>query len=153
MSADGQDLRLRPATVADAALLLEWRNDEATRQASHNTGVVTPEDHARWLDALLRDPSRRLFIAEVNGDPVGSVRADRDPDGACHELSWTVAPSARGRGLGIPMVRRLLAEVTGPVRAEVKPGNLASVRMAEAAGLRFEVLRDGVMHFRRPAHP
>jgi UDP-2,4-diacetamido-2,4,6-trideoxy-beta-L-altropyranose hydrolase len=153
MSADGQDLRLRPATVADAALLLEWRNDEATRLASHNTGVVTPEDHARWLDALLRDPSRRLFIAEVNGDPVGSVRADRDPDGACHELSWTVAPAARGRGMGVRMVQLLLAEVSGPVRAEVKPGNQASVRIAEAAGLAFDVERNGVMHFQTRRHP
>lgn len=153
MSTDGQDLRLRPATVADAALLLEWRNDEATRQASHNTGVVTPEDHARWLDALLRDPSRRLFIAEVNGDPVGSVRADRDPDGACHELSWTVAPAARGRGMGVRMVQLLLAEVSGPVRAEVKPGNQASVRIAEAAGLAFDVERNGVMHFQTRRHP
>lgn len=153
MSADGQDLRLRPATVADAALLLEWRNDEATRLASHNTGVVTPEDHARWLDALLRDPSRRLFIAEVNGDPVGSVRADRDPDGACHELSWTVAPAARGRGMGVRMVQLLLAEVSGPVRAEVKPGNQASVRIAEAAGLAFDVERNGVMRFQTRRHP
>lgn len=153
MSADGQDLRLRPATVADAALLLEWRNDEATRLASHNTGVVTPEDHARWLDALLRDPSRRLFIAEVNGDPVGSVRADRDPDGACHELSWTVAPATRGRGMGVRMVQLLLAEVSGPVRAEVKPGNQASVRIAEAAGLAFDVERNGVMRFQTRRHP
>jgi RimJ/RimL family protein N-acetyltransferase len=148
MSEDRQDLRLRPATAADAALLLEWRNDEATRLASHNTDKVRPEDHARWLDALLRNPARRLFIAEVNGEPVGSVRADRDPDGACHELSWTVAPSARGLGLGAPMVRLLLAEVSGPVRAEVKPGNPASVRIAEAAGLRFDGERDGVLHFR-----
>jgi RimJ/RimL family protein N-acetyltransferase len=77
------------------------------------------------------------------------VRADRDPDGTCHELSWTVAPSARGRGLGISMVQLLLAEVSGPVRAEVKPGNPASVRIAEAAGMRFDCEREGVLHFRR----
>jgi RimJ/RimL family protein N-acetyltransferase len=148
MNEEDEGLRLRPATAADAALLLAWRNDEATRLASHNTERVHPEDHARWLDALLRNPARRLFIAEANGEPVGSVRADRDDDGACHELSWTVAPSARGRGLGAPMVRLLLAEVSGPVRAEVKPGNPASVRIAEAAGLCFEAERDGVLHYR-----
>jgi RimJ/RimL family protein N-acetyltransferase len=148
MSDGGQDLRLRPATAADAALLLEWRNDETTRHASHNTAAVTPEDHARWFDALLRNPSRRLFIAEDHGEPVGSVRADRDPDGACHELSWTVAPSARGRGVGVRMVQLLLAEVSGQVRAEVKPGNPASVRIAEAAGLRFDAERNGVLHYR-----
>ena len=141
-------LRLRPATAADAALLLAWRNDEATRQASHHTAAIEPESHARWLEALLRNPARRLFIAEEQGEPVGSVRADRDPDGACHELSWTVAPSARGRGIGAGMVRLLRAEVRGPVRAEVKPGNAASVRIAEAAGLHFEAEREGVLHFR-----
>jgi RimJ/RimL family protein N-acetyltransferase len=141
-------LRLRPATAADAALLLAWRNDEATRQASHHTAAIEPEVHARWMEALLRDPARRLFIAEEQGEPVGSVRADREPDGACHELSWTVAPSARGRGIGARMVRLLLAEVPGPVRAEVKPGNAASVRIAEAAGLRFDGECEGVLHFR-----
>lgn len=148
MNEDDAGLRLRPATAADATLLLAWRNDEATRLASHHTEPVHPEDHARWLDALLRNPARRLFIAEAHGEPVGSVRADRDDDGACHELSWTVAPSARGRGFGARMVRLLMAEVSGPVRAEVKPGNPASVRIAEAAGLCFDVERDGVMHFR-----
>jgi UDP-2,4-diacetamido-2,4,6-trideoxy-beta-L-altropyranose hydrolase len=153
MNEEGQGLHLRPATAADAALLLAWRNDEATRLASHNTEPVHPEDHARWIDALLRNPARRLFIAEASGEPVGSVRADRDEDGSCHELSWTVAPAARGRGIGACMVRLLLAEVSGPVRAEVKPGNPASVRIAEAAGLCFEAERDGLMHFgarRRP---
>jgi RimJ/RimL family protein N-acetyltransferase len=147
MNEEDPGLRLRPATAADAALLLAWRNDEATRLASHNTDPVRPGDHARWLDALLRSPARRLFIAEANGEPVGSVRADRDDDGACHELSWTVAPTARGRGFGVRMVRLLMAEVSGPVRAEVKPGNQASVRIAEAAGLAFEAERDGVFHF------
>lgn len=145
-----ETLRLRPATAADAALLLAWRNDEATRLASHNTAAVEADAHVRWLDALLRDPARRLFIAVEHGEPVGSVRADRDPDGDCHELSWTVAPAARGRGIGARMVRLLLSEVSGPVRAEVKPGNAASVRIAEAAGLHFEAEREGVLHFKSP---
>ena len=153
MNEEDEGLRLRPATAADAALLLAWRNDDATRMASHNTEPVHPEDHARWLDALLRNPARRLFIAEANGEPVGSVRADRDDDGACHELSWTVAPTARGRGLGVRMVRLLMTEVSGPVRAEVKPGNPASVRIAEAAGLAFEAERMGLLHFRSSHHP
>jgi RimJ/RimL family protein N-acetyltransferase len=51
------------------------------------------------------------------------------------------------------MVRLLLAEVSGPVRAEVKPGNAASVRIAEAAGLCFEAERDGVLHYRAGRWP
>lgn len=145
--APGEELHLRPATAADAALLLAWRNDEGTRSASHTTRAIEPGEHARWLDATLRNPDRRLFIAQEHGEAVGSARADRDADGACHELSWTVAPAARGRGVGVRMVRLLMAEVSGPVRAEVKPGNPASVRIAEAAGLRFDEERGGVLHF------
>lgn len=143
-------LTLRPACAADAALLLAWRNDAGTRGASHSTRPITPEEHARWLAATLDNPHRQLLVAEEQGVPVGSVRADRDPQGDCHELSWTVAPDARGRGIGARMVGLLVQRLGGAVRAEIKPGNHASMRIAQAAGLHFAGERDGVLHYRAP---
>lgn len=143
-------LRLRPATMEDAALLLHWRNHPATRAASHDTGVIAVEDHLRWLQASLASPRRLLFIAESGCDAVGTVRADVEP--GVHLISWTVAPSARGAGVGKAMVQQLAERLAGPLRAEIKVGNAASVRIAESAGFRLEEQTGGVLHYWRRPH-
>ena len=142
-------LTLRPATLADAERLLRWRNDPATRAASHHAGEVPPDDHRRWLSESLQNPRRQLFIAESEGQAVGVVRADEGRDAI--ELSWTVAPEARGRGVGGQMVRLFAERFDRPVRAEVRAGNVGSARIAEKAGMTLD-RRDGdVLHFTRPA--
>lgn len=140
-------IRLRKATLQDADLLLEWRNDPQTRLASHHTAVVEREQHLSWLKATLDDPSRQLWIAEEKGVPVGTVRADWTDDS--YQLSWTVAPSARGRGVAKQMVARLAGQISQPIRAQVKQENIASVRVAESAGMEFEREADGVLHYQR----
>lgn len=133
----------------DCDLLLAWRNDPVTRQASRREDAVGREDHVRWLRAVLADPQRQLYIAEEEGRPVGTVRADLS-DGV-YEISWTVAPSARGAGVGKRMVALLVEQFTGPLRAEVKVGNPASVRIAEATGFRLQSKAEGILHYFRPA--
>ncbi|MDB5800985.1 MAG: GCN5-like N-acetyltransferase [Rhodocyclales bacterium] len=139
-------ITLRPATLQDAELLLAWRNDPHTRLSSHDTNEITLAQHLAWLNRVLNDVARRLFIAEEAGTPVGSVRADTEPDGTT-VLSWTVAPLARGRGVGKRMLVALLEETSGPVRAEVKIGNTASMRIAESAGLSLIHEEHGVLHY------
>ena len=142
-------MELRNATLADADLLLAWRNDPRTRAASHRQEVVERERHLRWLTDALARSDLRLFVAEENGVPVGTVRVV-DETGVA-ELSWTVAPEARGRGVGTRMVARLAERERGALRAEVRAGNVASMRIAEAAGLALDHEENGVLHYRRDA--
>ncbi len=138
---------LRPATMDDANMLLEWRNDPETREASHSMVMIQKSDHLSWLARTLSDPDRRLYIAEASGDPVGTVRSDYK-DGVW-ELSWTLSPHARGRGLAKQMVAILANQISEPIRAEVKAGNIASARIAEYAGMEFEREVDGVCFYKR----
>jgi RimJ/RimL family protein N-acetyltransferase len=147
MTAMSNGMRLRLATVADSELLLQWRNDPTTRGASHNSAHIALAEHRAWLEKTLRNPERRLYIAEEDGMPVGTARADL-ADGVW-ELSWTVAPTARGRGVGKRMVALLAQQIREPIRAEVKAGNTASARIAEQAGMTFDLEADGVLHFSR----
>ena len=143
-----EGLCLRPATIKDAALLLRWRNDKTTRMASHSTEPVQLDAHIEWLDAALADKERSLFVAEEDGVPVGTVRADL-ANGA-HELSWTVSPEARGRGVGKRMVKLLAGNIEGPIRAEIRQGRLASIRVAEYSGMvLIKEDGDGVLHYLR----
>lgn len=124
-------LTLRPATLADSTLLLEWRNDPLTRAMSISTDEVHLAAHEAWLARSLDNPDRSLLIAEHDGRPVATVRIDRGDE---TELSWTVAPIARGRGVGSAAV----STVAQPgMVARIKPENTASRRIAERAGFRF----------------
>src|ERR1044071_700613 len=93
----------RSALPADAERLFRWRNDPATRAASVEGGAVAWDDHVAWLTRSLASRDRRLLVAEVDGEPIGTVRFDRQ--GAEWVMSWTVAPERRGQGLGGRMVR------------------------------------------------
>lgn len=142
-----KDLKLRIVELADADILLEWRNDPKTRSASKNTEIITRQDHLQWLEQTLENENRKLFIAEEKGIPVGTVRAEYSGD--AWKLSWTVAPCLRGRGIGQRMVALLVNQIDGPVSAEVKARNQASVRIAEKLGMVLIQEKDGVMVFRR----
>ncbi len=101
------------------------------------------------MTKTVNDANRRLFVAEENGVPVGTVRADLS-DGV-YELSWTVAPNARGRGVGKRMVALLASQISAPIRAEVKAGNSSSIRIAEYVGMQYDREDNGVLHYRRAA--
>ncbi|MDA3970194.1 MAG: GNAT family N-acetyltransferase [Desulfobulbaceae bacterium] len=144
-----ETITLRPATMRDADMLLDWRNDPETRKASYNTSEVTKNDHIAWLTKTLDNSNRRLFVAEEDGAPIGTVRADLSE--GVWELSWTMAPYARGRGVAKRMVALLVQQITEPIRAEVKAGNVASARIAEHAGMKFNQKIEGVLHYSRDA--
>ena len=142
-------MRLRPATAADAELLLEWRNDPDTRKSSIETEKVKKVEHISWLSSVLDSRDRQLLIAEEKGGAVGTIRADLS-DGV-YQLSWTVAPDARGRGLGKQMVAMVARRITAPIGAQVKSDNTSSVLIAEYACMEFNQELDGLLYFSRPA--
>lgn len=110
-----RELSLRPATLADKERLLVWRNDALTREMSISTKPVSPEGHAAWLEASLASKTRTLLVGEVGGEAVGTIRLDARSDRST-EVSITVAPEARGRGLA---TRLLLAAEEHAKRAGV----------------------------------
>lgn len=94
----GSVVRVRPATMDDADLLLAWRNDPTTRAVSRQQDAVDRPGHVAWLQTSLARPDRHLLVGEVDGEPVGTVRWDEEGQGEW-EVSITVAPQARGRRL------------------------------------------------------
>jgi RimJ/RimL family protein N-acetyltransferase len=138
-------MQLRPAAMTDASLLLGWRNDPQTRANSRDTEKVQPAEHQQWLAQTLQNSERQLYIAELDGTPVGTVRADWG--GRAYELSWTTAPEHRRKGYGREMVRLLVAMLDAPVWAEIKEGNIASVHIAEAVGMRLVSTEGGFLNY------
>jgi RimJ/RimL family protein N-acetyltransferase len=148
-------LALRQATAADEARLLAWRNDPQTRAQAFSSSVVEPDEHHRWLRTRLDDHDTVLAIAELDGQAVGTVRLDRR-DRTVAELSITVAPEHRGRGLakeaialGVSQAREMLGAST--VIARIKRTNTPSLRAFTAAGFSTPRERDGVIEVQRTA--
>lgn len=127
-------LDLRAATSADAERMFDWRNDPATRAVSLEQGEIAWADHVAWLDGVLGDLSRRLFIGEIGPRAVGVIRFDFAAGGRA-TVSLYLDPALHGLGLG---PRLLLAgeEAAGPriVEASVLRDNRPSQRLFEGCG-------------------
>ena len=133
-------LHIRPATIEDAKMLFEWRNDEETRRASIIMAPLIWEEHVAWLEKSVKGvfPGRSIYIVEVGGKPAGVVRSDTRADGFT-EMSYTVSPAWRGKGLGKRMVTQFAREhLRGKkLAARIKKGaNPASEAIARALGLK-----------------
>ena len=126
-------MEVRPATAADADLLLAWANDPTTRAAGFHPDPISLATHRRWLARWLAAPRRRLLIGVDEGEPIGLVRLDRDEEGRV-ETGISVARDARGRGLG----RMLLAAALEAARADPALGArsfVARIRLDNPASI------------------
>jgi predicted dehydrogenase/RimJ/RimL family protein N-acetyltransferase len=129
---------LREADTNDAERLLAWRNDPDTRRWSRDTHTVEPQEHGSWLRGVLADGLTQLWVADLEGSPVGQVRIGPSLNGSA-EVHIGLAPEARGRGLGtavlIQAAARALAEPGRNVlSAHIKPTHEASLRAFARAG-------------------
>lgn len=124
-------MRFREAVIGDARNLFDWRNDPVTCENSINSEPISWESHVAWLNKSLKSSDRKLFIAELDGVPIGTVRYDKIPEG--DELSWTVSPASRSRGIGYRMVSEALGNRPAQI-ARIKRDNIASQKIAVKTG-------------------
>ena len=136
-------ITLRPASAADEALLLKWANDPATRAAGFRPALITPDEHHLWLSSRLSSEAGRLFIGMSQDGPIGQVRMDRDAEGRV-EIGISVAPEARGRGIGKALLDAALQAASRDEDlaarafiARIRPENPISQALFEGAGFRL----------------
>jgi RimJ/RimL family protein N-acetyltransferase len=67
-----------------------------------HTEEVSPEDHARWFRHMIIN-RRRNIRCHNRGRTVGIIRFDWNPGHDACEISMTVAPEHRGKGVGFAM--------------------------------------------------
>ena len=131
---------LRDVAADDSRLLWEWRNAPDVRAAAFNSEPIPWEQHEKWFAAMITDSHRLLYVAELDGEPVGQVRFDLDTDRTVADISVMLSAAVRGRGLGTELVRtgveRARSDVTElkAVRAYVRNTNEPSLRMFARAG-------------------
>ena len=141
------ELRLRPATRADAELLGRWQ------QAPHVAEGV-PEEYWAWEFELGREVDwREHLLAELDGRPVGFVQIidpEREethywgdvPGGLRAIDIWIGEPEFLGRGLGTRMMQLALERCFRPpevtaVLIDPLASNTRVHRFYERLGFRF----------------
>lgn len=126
-------MKLREATYDDWKLLLEWRNDPSTRENSFTQEEIPEHIHKLWFNDSLSNPYRKIYIFESNLIPVGTLRSDYFLNDE-YILSWNIAPLQRGKGYGVKILELFLQNKTGKFIAEIKPENIASIKMVKKNG-------------------
>tara|TARA_R110000751_G_scaffold6403_6_gene27327 strand:+ start:43 stop:645 length:603 start_codon:yes stop_codon:yes gene_type:complete len=129
-------MKLRKATFNDWKVLLDWRNDPLTRKNSFTQEIVKEENHKKWFRKNLIDETSNLFILETKtNEPVGTIRSD-EIDNNSYLLSWNISPNHRKKGHGSLILNLFLQNKIGMFTAEIKPENLASIKMVEKNGFK-----------------
>ncbi len=131
-------LTLRPASLDDAQLLLDWANDPAVRAASFDSAPIPFDTHVRWLAGKLAGGETAFFICEDRTRPVGYARVERR-DARTGELAVSVDESCRGRGYGRTLIARAAAAGSTAlgvdrVTARGTRAHVSSLRAFRAAG-------------------
>ena len=136
-------MRLRKAIFKDWKILLGWRNDPLTRKNSFTQEIIKEENHKKWFRKNLIDKKSNLFILETEAnEPVGTIKSDKT-DNNSYLLSWNISPLHRKKGYGNLILNLFLQDKIGTFIAEIKPGNIASIKMVEKNEIYKKIIEKG----------
>lgn len=100
----GQKAVLRPITIEDTPLIVQWRNTSEVRQQFIFRETFTDEMHRHWMETKIAGGEVVQYIIEDANlrKPVGSVYfRDISDQNHCAEFGIFIGDSnARGRGIG-----------------------------------------------------
>jgi UDP-2,4-diacetamido-2,4,6-trideoxy-beta-L-altropyranose hydrolase len=134
----GEMITHRIATPEDSRMVFDWINDPYVREQSFNTSPITPEEHAAWFSARMKDPDSLYFIiGDKNGSPLGQVRYDTT--GTEATISILIDRRYRGQNIGtraMQITSQKLFEKTAVtiIHAYIKTTNQISCRAFARAG-------------------
>ncbi|MGG5173687.1 GNAT family N-acetyltransferase [Pseudarthrobacter sp. J1763] len=147
------ELSIRPATVEDAGILFDWRNEASVRAVSRQRGELHWGDHVAWVTRAVANPEVCLLIAQFEGARIGTVRFHVvEPN--VWEASITLAPEMRGRGMASAVlaaaeVHFFVDHPEAILQAAMLESNVQSFKLFQGAGYVGELERiDGELWYR-----
>lgn len=153
------DVKLRVAKMRDAKILEKlilgnraWlRPWEATNPESPNSFDV--KSQLRGLLRQLDDQSGMPFLIEVQGEVQGQLNIANVMYGSVSSavLGYWISPEVAGRGImptAVALATDYLMDQVGLHRVEIniRPENVASLRVVQKLGFRYEGLKQRYIH-------
>ena len=124
---------IRPATLADGALLRAWVNaDDSLKWKKDTKNLISKDEHLAWLHSRLADPFTQIWIASNDGTPSGQVRLEKMGDFVYVDIY--VVAEARGSGLATFALNESISRYTKPLGSKtfcaiVNPENEISEKL------------------------
>lgn len=132
----------RRAEPEDCRAVFELSNDPLVRAVSFSSEPIPYDTHVKWFASRLRDPDCLFLLFFEGNELAAQVRFTRNPVEGLAEVSISVSPAYRGRGMALEMMKE--AETLLPkswtvrgIKALVKVDNEASNRFFVKAGYAF----------------
>jgi UDP-2,4-diacetamido-2,4,6-trideoxy-beta-L-altropyranose hydrolase len=135
-------LIVRSATKDDAKNLFYWRNHENNRLYANHSQEFSMENHVKWLNSVLTDSKRYLYIVSDKKNDIGIVRFDVNPN--YNLVSIYLVPNMHGKGYGVHVLeaaeKYFLSTVKNdnPFYAEILPSNQNSINLFKKLGYRLD---------------
>lgn len=143
-------LKLRNAQKRDCKFLWLLRNHPDSRKFQFNKEEIPYQEHLKWFNNSLGNKNRKIYIAENNKKRVGQIRFDREITFAI--VNVEVNPMEKGKGYGSQIIsegskRYFEEEKVDIIMAEILEENVASVKVFERAGYRFNQRKGKVLEY------
>jgi pseudaminic acid synthase len=129
---------IRVATLDDMKNIFELSNEESVRSNSINSNTISWDNHIVWFKQRIQSPESVFYVVESHENQfIGQVRFDNKGEGWV--VSISIMPTFRGMGITASILRKAcdMANVD-PLIAYIKESNVASLKIFEKAGFRFE---------------
>ena len=138
---------LRPLRSDDRDMIYNWRNSPDVAKYMFSDHQISKEEHARWFDGAIKDPSRKYWVIVYNKEEVGLVNlADVDETNKrCCYASYIVREDLRNRSIGTLAeyyILKYFFEDLGfnKISAEVFTFNHAGINVHKSLGFQEEGL-------------
>ena len=79
MGSDSREkvISIVPLSSEDLGLVFEWRNSDKIVSLSSSQIEVSWEDHSSWINSSINNPSRKVYLIDVDGQKIGQVRFEK----------------------------------------------------------------------------
>jgi len=105
---DAQGVNIREAQLEDCEQIWLLSNSTGVRENSFNPEPIELESHITWYEKKLASADVAFYVYDLQGVLGGQVRYDKIKDAA--EISFSVAPAFRGRGMGKTLIRDTIGQ-------------------------------------------
>lgn len=93
---------LRELKSQDKEMIYTWRNLPEVARFMYTDHVISAEEHERWFQRIIQDPSCRYWVIVCDGQDVGLVNLyniDRN-NRRCYWAFYIASANTRGKGVG-----------------------------------------------------
>lgn len=145
MSESTGDVTLRGLRLEDISRILAWRNMPEVATYMYTDHRISDEEHARWFAIAMTDESKRYWIIELDGAPVGlaNLYDISNLHRRCYWAFYLADDRVRGKGVGSATERFVMRYVFGELGfdklcCEVLATNEAVVKMHRRYGFSID---------------